>query len=229
MKESICQNIQTGDMFFIEHIDTKGVLINSGLERHIVELETFKAEHEDITGDLVPHFFRHVMSMKKSDSSNQETLNLFNTIAYHTLELTKRPITPFEIMGEDEQGSGKEMPTELKNALGYWDRALIYIDVEEGDNEEEVTLIRVILNGYLFISRLANIIGVDEQELADEQNISEYIDVLPRFIAAEEPNDEQENKEVSRIDFDVTVREERVTDEEMLAHQQRAEAEESAE
>lgn len=220
MQHSICRNNVTGDMFFIEHIDSQGVLINSGLERSIVDLQQFKARYEDVTDELVPHFFRHVMSMKKSGSSNQETLNLFNTIAYHTLELTKRAMTPFELISQGEQGSGKDTPTELKNALGYWDRALIYIDVYVDENGEEITIIRVILNGYFFISRLANVLEVGEEELAATENISEEIDILPRFIAVEssQNDDEEQNEEeqegVSRIDFDVKIREDESVDEE---------------
>lgn len=142
----------------------------------------------------------HLATYRLSGGSDEEINQAVDAYMSNAVAISARGCVPFQLMKADQVGNIKDVNTALNDAVGYWKRAVAWLEVENNEDPEAEPnlIIRISMHGVLFNNRVENALGVKLDEVED---LAEIIAVVPMFYSP----DSEFNPHGSMIDFDLTA------------------------
>lgn len=181
--------------------DLKMAVLTDGDPKHLC-CESSRMEEAgfvEINEFLGAREWNHLASYRLSGGSDEELNAAIDAYMTNAVAITARGCVPFQLQKAGEVGNIKDINTALKDAMGYWKRAVAWLEVEHAEDDETppTLIVRVSLHGVLFQHRLENALG---GKLDEETDLAELIAVVPMFYSP----DSEFNPHGTGIDFDLT-------------------------
>lgn len=154
------------------------IQLTDGIETFVIHGDDLKESAQEITDSLKPHEFTHSLCMQTHGGGEEQTMQMLDMMMQQCSFLTANGAVPFSLITEDQINTVREKNEDLTEAVGYWNRAVAFLDQEPSEETGEMSLvIRLVLHGVIFAARIQK----DNGQPLQEFELSEHYQVRPRF------------------------------------------------